>query len=113
MVAQTIDYASWVANLSDSDVVDIYLNFAQTYQREQLTLDDAFLAKFRTPLSDMQIGEPYGHLERGGDDETAEYLVPVRWLYSVPKEKAFSEVGVCSEIRIRFANRQRPNGATP
>lgn len=30
VVAQTVDYASWVASLSDSDIVEIYLKFAQT-----------------------------------------------------------------------------------
>src|SRR6056297_244038 len=40
VVAQTVDYASWIANLSDSDIVDIYLNFAQTYQLDHQTLDE-------------------------------------------------------------------------
>jgi len=55
VVAQTIDYASWIANLSDSDIVDIYLNFAKTYQLKHQTLDEAFAAKFRTSLSDITI----------------------------------------------------------
>ena len=59
VVAQTIDYASWVANLSDSDVVDIYLNFAETYQLANKTLDEAFFAKFRTPLADISLNDSH------------------------------------------------------
>jgi hypothetical protein len=33
VVAQAIDYASWVVKLSDSDIVDIYLGFAEKYQQ--------------------------------------------------------------------------------
>jgi len=59
VVAQAIDYASWVANLSDSDIVDIYLNFAKNYQLQHQTLDEAFAAKFRTPLSDITINDSH------------------------------------------------------
>lgn len=59
VVAQSIDYASWVANLSDSDIVDIYLNFSEQHKRAHATLDDAFLAKFRTPLSDIIINDSH------------------------------------------------------
>jgi len=59
VVAQTIDYASWVANLSDSDIVDIYLDFAETYGLEHQTLDAAFLAKFLTPLTDITINDSH------------------------------------------------------
>ena len=59
VVAQTIDYASWIANLSDSDIVDIYLNFAKTYQLKHQTLDEAFAAKFRTSLSNITINDSH------------------------------------------------------
>lgn len=59
VVAQTIDYASWVADLSDSDIVDIYLDFAKSYHLEHQTLDGAFEAKFRTPLSDITINDSH------------------------------------------------------
>ncbi|MEQ9546410.1 MAG: endonuclease NucS [Marinobacter sp.] len=59
VVAQTVDYASWVAGLSDSDIVEIYLKFAEIYQLEHQTLDEAFEAKFRTPLSDITINDSH------------------------------------------------------
>ncbi len=59
VVAQTIDYASWVTDLSDSEIVDIYLNFAQRYNRDYATLDEAFEAKFKISLSDITVNESH------------------------------------------------------
>ena len=59
VVAQAIDYASWVVSLSDSDIVEIYLNFAKRYNRNHATLDDAFETKFKFPLSDITINDSH------------------------------------------------------
>lgn len=45
-------------------------------------------------LTDMALEEAYGHLNPDVDDEHAEYLVPVEWLYTVPRSQAFREVGL-------------------
>ena len=58
-VAQTIDYASWVTDLSDSGIVDIYLNFADRYNRNYATLDEAFEAKFKISLTDITVNESH------------------------------------------------------
>lgn len=59
VVAQAIDYASWIADLTDTEVIDIYLSFAERYQRHHQTLDDAFEAKFGLPLSDITINDSH------------------------------------------------------
>ncbi|GGX69049.1 endonuclease NucS domain-containing protein [Saccharospirillum salsuginis] len=59
VVAQTIDYASWVANLTDSEIVDIYLDFARTYQLEHQSLDEAFKHKFKAPLSEVTLNDSH------------------------------------------------------
>ena len=59
VVAQTIDYASWIATLTDSDIVDIYLQFNEKYKRSYDTLDEAFEAKFSIPLSDITLNESH------------------------------------------------------
>ncbi|SCY10886.1 PDDEXK family nuclease [Thiohalorhabdus denitrificans] len=59
VVAQVIDYASWVTNLSDSEIVDIYLEFARRYGIKSQTLDAAFYEKFGIPLSDISINESH------------------------------------------------------
>lgn len=59
VVAQTIDYASWVASLTDSEIVDIYLKFAETYSRPHPSLDEAFETKFNVSLDDVAINESH------------------------------------------------------
>lgn len=59
VVAQTIDYASWIASLGDSDIVDIYLDFAKRYSRPHETLDEAFQGKFGIALSDVSVNEQH------------------------------------------------------
>lgn len=59
VVAQTIDYASWIASLGDSDIVDIYLDFAKRYSYPHATLDEAFQAKFGVALSDVSVNEQH------------------------------------------------------
>lgn len=45
------------------------------------------------PLLDAQAHANY-HREFAGDPERAEYVVPVRWLETVPLDKAFQEIGL-------------------
>lgn len=59
VVAQAIDYASWVVDLTDDQITDIYLDFSRRYGREHATLDAAFNAKFRTPLADVAINDSH------------------------------------------------------
>lgn len=59
VVAQAIDYASWVVELADNDISDIYLQFAERYQREHATLDESFEAKFKLPLADVSVNEQH------------------------------------------------------
>lgn len=59
VIAQTIDYASWVTTLVDSDIADIYLRFAEQYTLHEQSLDSAFEAKFRVSLDDVAINESH------------------------------------------------------
>lgn len=42
----------------------------------------------------MDRVEGYLRINPAADDDEAEYLAPVRWLHTVPREEAFSEVGL-------------------
>lgn len=59
VVAQTIDYASWVAGLTDSDIVDIYLKFAEQFSQPYSSLDQAFEAKFNIPLEEVAVNDSH------------------------------------------------------
>lgn len=55
VVAQAVDYASWVVNLADYQLIDIYQDFAERYGRPHATLDEAFEAKFSIPMDAIQL----------------------------------------------------------
>ena len=57
VVAQAIDYASWVVTLADYQLVDIYQSFAQRYQRPHMSLEDAFEAKFGITLNSVTLND--------------------------------------------------------
>ncbi|MDO0944507.1 hypothetical protein [Chromohalobacter israelensis] len=57
VVAQAIDYASWVVTLADYQLIEIYQAFAERYYRPHTTLEDAFEAKFGIPLDSVTLNE--------------------------------------------------------
>ena len=59
VVAQAIDYASWVVTLVDYQLIEIYQQFAERYQRPQATLEEAFEAKFGMPLDSVTLNESH------------------------------------------------------
>ena len=59
VVAQTIDYASWVVTLADYQLIDIYQAFAERYGRPHATLGEAFEAKFGVPLDSVTLNESH------------------------------------------------------
>ena len=42
----------------------------------------------------LEVGRAHYHGEHAGDDENSEWFVPVKWLDTVPEDKAFNEVGL-------------------
>ena len=59
VVAQAIDYASWVVTLADYQLIDIYQAFAERYGRPHATLGEAFEAKFGIPLDSVMLNESH------------------------------------------------------
>lgn len=59
VVAQVIDYASWVVTLDDYQLIDIYQDFAERYDRSCLTLDEAFQARFGVSLDSVVLNESH------------------------------------------------------
>ncbi|WP_275286089.1 endonuclease NucS domain-containing protein [Halomonas elongata] len=57
VVAQAIDYASWVVTLADYQLIEIYQAFAERYQRPHASLEDAFEAKFGITLDRVTLNE--------------------------------------------------------
>lgn len=59
VVAQAIDYASWVETLEDAQLVDCYVDFATRHQLPITSLDIAFKAKFGLSLSDVSLNDSH------------------------------------------------------
>lgn len=59
VVAQAIDYASWVETLEDNQLVDCYLDFATKYKLPEQSLDAAFKAKFGLSLADVTLNDSH------------------------------------------------------
>lgn len=61
---------------------------AQPFAQAQVCVDGQWV-----PLADQQLHGTYRHGDEAGAD-TAEYVVPVRWIASVPTEHAYWEKGM-------------------
>ena len=59
VVAQTIDYASWVESLSSNRIVSIYKQFSEKYDLGERNFDQAFLAKFGYLPSEQDINSSH------------------------------------------------------
>ncbi|MBQ0752890.1 MAG: DUF91 domain-containing protein [Gammaproteobacteria bacterium] len=59
VVAQTIDYASWVETLSSDRVVQIYESFAQRYQLSNSNFNQAFIDKFGSAPTEDEINSSH------------------------------------------------------
>ncbi|MBE0483360.1 MAG: DUF91 domain-containing protein [Bacterioplanes sp.] len=59
VVAQAIDYASWVETLEDNQLVDCYVDFATRHKLSEQSLDLAFKAKFGLSLADVTLNDSH------------------------------------------------------
>ena len=53
VVAQAIDYASWIVDIDDSKLVDIYADYSKKRALKEESLDRAFKSKFGLAFSDV------------------------------------------------------------
>lgn len=78
VVAQLLDYGSWVRTLEDDDIAEIHEQYRQKYLPEQLnkSLDQAYCEKFNTAELPESLNE--GHelvLVAGGLDDSSERII--------------------------------------
>lgn len=59
VVAQTIDYASWVEGLTTDQVVNIYQQFAKKYNVTETNFDQVFKSKFGLLPSDEEVNSSH------------------------------------------------------
>lgn len=59
VVAQVLDYASWVRNLESEDISTIFKKYSEKYNRSGKTLEEVFRDKFNNTLDLDQLNQ--GH----------------------------------------------------
>jgi hypothetical protein len=59
VVAQAIDYASWVKSIDASKVADIFEKFSHDYLLSKKSLDQAFVERFGFPLAEDDVNSSH------------------------------------------------------
>ena len=59
VVAQALDYASWVVKLPPEKLATIYRECVLRYELQQDSLDQAFQTRFGTPLTDVSLNSSH------------------------------------------------------
>lgn len=59
VVAQAIDYASWVKNLNSTDIADIFEEYCQKYLHVKKSLDKAFVERFGVSLAEDELNNAH------------------------------------------------------
>jgi hypothetical protein len=59
VVAQGIDYASWIKEIQSDDISNIYESFCSKYLNNKRSLDDVFYEKFRIKLEEDNINNTH------------------------------------------------------
>ncbi len=78
VIAQLLDYGSWVRTLEDDDIARIFADHQRRYSpgREELSLDDAFKARFNVPDLPEELNESHRLVLVAGElDAASERIV--------------------------------------
>ncbi|MEZ8822874.1 hypothetical protein AB6E04_00850 [Vibrio amylolyticus] len=59
VVAQAMDYASWVVQLSSDEIDEIYFEFASSHDLANKSLESAFLSKYGVELSNVEVNNSH------------------------------------------------------
>ena len=93
VVAQAIDYASWIEGLTDSKVIEIYEAFRTQYGAGELSLDQAFEKRFGLRLGDVELNSSHQIVVVAAElDASTERIINYLNDKAVPVNAVFSKV---------------------
>ena len=93
VVAQGLDYASWVEGRDASDVAAIYERYAQKHGLPETDLGAAFLARFGTPLDEDEVNTTHQVVVVAASlDPATERIVDYLSKHDVPINVLFFQV---------------------
>ena len=100
MVAQAIDYASWVKKLDAAAIADIYKKFNADYLPSPKTLDQAFFDKFGNKLDEDDLNNSHQIVVVSAElDSSTERIIRYLSDSNVPVNAVFFHVFRDSEAR--------------
>lgn len=92
VVAQLLDYGSWVQSLKDEDIADIFHRYLEKYKPNKtgLSLDEAFYEKFKTSSMPEEMNESHELVVvAAGLDESTERIINYLAIYGIAINAVF------------------------
>ena len=100
VVAQAIDYASWVRGLDASDIAEIFVSFDSKYLSTHKSLDKAFFDKFSSKLEDDEINTSHQIVIVAAElDTSTERIVNYLNTFDIPLNVVFFRIFRDGETR--------------
>jgi len=100
VVAQALDYASWVQHLDSSAIANVFQKFAHYYLHSTGSLDQAFLEKFGSRLDDNDLNSSHQVVIVSSElDSSSERIVQYLSNSNVPLNVVFFRVFCDGERR--------------
>jgi hypothetical protein len=100
VVAQAIDYASWVQNLDGTEIADIFERFCQKYLRTKLSLDQAYSDKFGSRLMEDDLNSSHQMIVVATElDSSSERIIKYLSDRDIAINAVFFHVFIDKEIR--------------
>jgi len=93
VVAQAIDYATWIKSLDATAIADIFERFCRDYLSKTISLDQAFNEKFGTRLDENDLNSSHQIVIVAAElDSSTERIVTYLNEYNVPLNVVFFHV---------------------
>lgn len=93
VVAQAIDYATWVKSLDATAIADIFEGFNQKYLSNAASLDQAFFEKFGTTLDEDDLNSSHQIVIVAAElDSSTERIITYLNEYNIPLNVVFFRV---------------------
>ena len=100
VVAQAMDYASWIEKLEASEIADIFESFSHKYLSTQQSLDKAFANKYKAKLEDDELNTSHQIVIVAAElDSSTERIVNYLSTFDVPLNVAFFRIFRDGETR--------------
>ncbi len=100
VVAQAIDYATWIKELDASKIADVFEKFSETYLHKSVSLDQYFADRFKTQLDEDDLNSSHQMVIVAAElDSSTERIVNYLNEFNIPLNILFFRVFQDGETR--------------